>query len=273
MSYASVTAHNAPPLSQQPHPDLALLNTAPDHGEAPDVNTGKVNVVPHDFKQHPVTETTLVVENPDTSSDEDEGNVPGSQKRKNRKDKDRKRRRRVEEAEREVETWLVWTKNKLFQPAFAGGIFAVVNVGVLSTVGYHIYKRPTLVTEPRLNARPLAYTSAGLLGLFTLESLAVNSYLNTPQGREEKRRAEEEGHLIYNKTKEVVLRPQVAGGLLGIANVAVLGTLGYGIYHHWDSDIFTRRNVSYLSIGLITWFSAQGWALEKYRQEEVGKRY
>jgi hypothetical protein len=32
-----------------------------------------------------------------------------------------------------------------------------------------------------MNARPLAYTSAGLLGLFTLESLAVNSYLNTPQ--------------------------------------------------------------------------------------------
>jgi hypothetical protein len=53
------------------------------------------------------------------------GNVPGSQKRKARKEKDRKRKRRVEAAERKVEGWMEWTKNKLFQPAFAGGIFAV----------------------------------------------------------------------------------------------------------------------------------------------------
>lgn len=29
MSYAQVTAENREPLSQQPHPDLALLNTTP----------------------------------------------------------------------------------------------------------------------------------------------------------------------------------------------------------------------------------------------------
>jgi hypothetical protein len=44
------------------------------------------------------------------------------------------------------------------------------------------------------------------------------NHLYRNQGQEEKRRAEEEGHLIYNKTKEVVLRPKVAGGILGLGS-------------------------------------------------------
>lgn len=86
------------------------------------------------------------------------------------------------------------------------------------------------------------------------------------------RRAEEEGHYLYNKTKKVVLRPKVAGGLLGVANLAVLSAVGYGAYIHWDTH-FDRKNISYLTIGLITWFSAQGWAVEKYVQEDIPKRY
>ncbi|KAG8814508.1 hypothetical protein FRC17_001100 [Serendipita sp. 399] len=305
MSYAQVASHNAPPPSQQPHADLGLLNT--DRGvehPPPDVDMAKVTVVSHDFKEHPVTETTLVVEHSETSSDEDtgqatavpplstwtlincnagnvpgnvpgnvSGNVPGSRKHKSRSTKERQRKRQVRRVERKFEGWVDWTKDKLFQPAVAGGVFAVVNIGVLGTIGYHVYKRPTLITEPRLNARPLAYTSAGLIGLFTLESLAANAYLETAQGQEELRRAEEEGHLLYNKTKEVVLRPKVAGGILGAANLAVLSALGYGVYVHWDSHVLTRRNVSYISIGLITWFSLQGWAVEKYYQEDISHRY
>jgi hypothetical protein len=75
MSYAAVTAHNAPPLSAQPHPDLGLLHTEDDRDATiPDVSTAKVNVVPHDFKQHPVTETMLQVEH----SDDDSGYVYNS---------------------------------------------------------------------------------------------------------------------------------------------------------------------------------------------------
>jgi hypothetical protein len=56
-------------------------------------------------------------------------NVPGSHKRKVRKEKqhtrEKKRERRVRKAERKIEGWVAWTENKLFQPAVAGGIFAV----------------------------------------------------------------------------------------------------------------------------------------------------
>lgn len=71
MSYAAVTAHNASPLSAQPHPDQGLLYTQADADRdhaIPDVSTAKVNVVAHDFKQHPVTETTLHVEHSDDES-------------------------------------------------------------------------------------------------------------------------------------------------------------------------------------------------------------
>jgi hypothetical protein len=59
----------------------------------------------------------------------------------------------------------------------------VVNLGVLGIVGYQVYKRPSLITEPRVNARPLAVISGGLIGLFALEGWATEAYLNTPQVR------------------------------------------------------------------------------------------
>jgi hypothetical protein len=91
-----------------------------------------------------------------------------------------------------------------------------VNIGVLGTLGYNIYKKPSLITEPRMNARPLAYISGGLITIFALEGFVADQYLETPQGQDELRRAEEEGHLLYNRTKEIVLRPKVAGGILGV---------------------------------------------------------
>lgn len=56
MSYAAVTKENREPLSEQPHPDTALLNTAPPaEGEVglPDGDSTKVTVVPSDWKENP----------------------------------------------------------------------------------------------------------------------------------------------------------------------------------------------------------------------------
>ena len=58
MSYASVTAHNAPPLEDQPHPDQALLNTIPPHHSGIADDAAKLNIVPPEFKEHPHTYTS-----------------------------------------------------------------------------------------------------------------------------------------------------------------------------------------------------------------------
>jgi hypothetical protein len=105
---------------------------------------------------------------------------------------------------------------RLIMPRCNTDKYFAVNMGVLGALGYNIYRKPSLITEPRMNARPLAYISGGLITLFALEGLAADKYLDTPQGQDELRRAEEEGHLLYNRTKEIVLRPKVAGGILGV---------------------------------------------------------
>lgn len=56
MSYAAITKENREPLSQQPHPDTALLNlTPPSESEVtlPDGDSTKVSVAPADYKEHP----------------------------------------------------------------------------------------------------------------------------------------------------------------------------------------------------------------------------
>jgi hypothetical protein len=129
------------------------------------------------------------------------------------------------------------------------------------------------------------YSGLGVAGLFLVEGEVAAAYARTPQGQRELARAKNEGHYLYNRSKEVILRPKFAGGVLGVGayrsqhmhlwtttnmlpvNVAVLGTLGYTVYTHWDLDVFTKKNVSIATIGLITWFSAQGWAVERYIQE------
>jgi len=62
---------------------------------------------------------------------------------------------------------------------------------------------------------------------------------------------------VLRKTEEIVLRPGVFGGLLGAVNLAVLDTLGW--YDCWsDTSVWTRRNLSIASIGLLGWIGGQG---------------
>lgn len=50
----------------------------------------------------------------------------------------------------------------------------------------------------------------------TDNSYAADSYLQTPEGQKEAERAKAEGSHAYLKAKEVILRPNVAGGLAGV---------------------------------------------------------
>lgn len=65
------------------------------------------------------------------------------------------------------------------------------------------------------------YSGLGVVGLFAFEGEVAAAYAKTPQGRQELARARDEGHYLYHRSKEVVLRPKVAGGLLGVGEYLI----------------------------------------------------
>lgn len=87
-----------------------------------------------------------------------------------------------------------------------------MNIGLISTVGYQFYTQPHL----RSDRRTIAWTAAGMLALLGGEGWVAEAYRNTAAGREEERRAREEGAALYKHGKEIVLRPKVFGGLMGV---------------------------------------------------------
>ena len=52
--------------------------------------------------------------------------------------------------------------------------------------------------------------------LLGAEGYAADAYAKTPRGREESRRAKEEGAVLYRHAKETILRPGVLGGAVGL---------------------------------------------------------
>jgi hypothetical protein len=85
-------------------------------------------------------------------------------------------------------------------------------VGLLGSALYHFYTRPHL----RSDARVIGATVAGALTILGAEGFAAEKYRQTPAGQEEERRARQEGAILYRHTREVVLRPGVLGGLVGL---------------------------------------------------------
>ena len=169
--------------------------------------------------------------------------------------------------------WSV-AKEKLLQPGVAGGLmglgmynfsykaqtfflscflFFLVNVGLLSAASYALYINPHMRRSPQ-------HLSAGALSffaLFSLEGYAAEKYSQTPKGRAEIQRAKQEGSVFYRNSKEVILRPGVLGGLMGLLNVGVLGTAGYFAWQNWDYR-WDRKVVSAMTVGLLGLFSAEG---------------
>jgi hypothetical protein len=103
MSYAAVAAENAPPLSQQPRPDPALLNTTPPTHSNVVNDTLKLNIVGPDFKEHPASETPRI--------NEDYKPPEASKPKKGLEDESR-------------DFWGV-TKYYLFRPGIAGGLIGI----------------------------------------------------------------------------------------------------------------------------------------------------
>lgn len=249
MSYASVTASNISPDSPQPQPDPALLNTS--RPEASDVadDTAKVNVVSQAFRENPRTHTSEANRYPNESDGTSSSNS-------GRRGGDRRLR------EVKAEGAYLWAalKRFLLRPETAGGCIGLVNLGLLGGLGQTLYIRPGL----RRDTGFIFSAVATALGLLAVEGYAAERYRQTPRGRAEERRAKEEGAYLYAKAREVILRPGVLGGLVGVANTAVLGSLGYVAYSRWDQPRWDRRIVSGVAAGLFALFSGEGWLAERF---------
>jgi len=255
MSYADVAASGAPPLSEQPKPDPGLLNTerpASDSLVADDA--AKVNVVSNDFKQHPITLTSLADPpvTPDETDDAEYRFSTGG----------RKKQRRRSEAVQEAEGVLGWMQEQLLRPGVAGGLIGVVNVGLIGFATYHLYTRPHLRSDTKALGTGIG-TAFVLLGA---EGYAADLYANTPRGRAESRRAKEEGAVLYRHAKETILRPGVLGGAVGLLNLGVLATLGYYSYISWDKPRWDRRVISTVSVGLLTLWGGEGYLAARYSE-------
>ncbi|KAG0707305.1 hypothetical protein DFH29DRAFT_896775 [Suillus ampliporus] len=252
MSYASVAARDAPPPSDQPHPDPALLTTERSPSSNVIDDTSKVNVVSRDFKENPATYTS------ETSVPEDaEGDLINPDRTAGKG----KRSKRLQEAQAEGTYLLEVTKHYLLRPGIARGLIGLVNIGLLSSVGYIFYTKPDL----RRNFTAISSAAAGVVLLIGTEGCAAEMYRKTPRGRQEEPRAREEGTLIYKQFREHIFRPGVLGGLVGLANTAILGAVGYYSYVNWHKPKWNRDVVTAVSLGLFALWSGEGYLAERYR--------
>ncbi|KAI0309080.1 hypothetical protein OF83DRAFT_1180046 [Amylostereum chailletii] len=126
MSYASVAAHNAPPVSEQPQPDPSLLNTAPStHPDVAD-ETSKVNIVSADFKEHPATVTSEFAHNSSAlftsgHSDPDESRV----------------KKNVAAVDSEATSLWEKLKNTVLRPSVVGGLVGVGASNTINSSSHH----------------------------------------------------------------------------------------------------------------------------------------
>ncbi|KAG8935404.1 hypothetical protein FRC01_000010 [Tulasnella sp. 417] len=278
MSYADIAKHNT--NGPQAHPDTGLLNLERDGDTSlPDVEK-KVTVVPQSYKDHPETETSALnhslapepapqprhSSNAHGHSSHAHGHSPFSQSERERRSKEIKKK--FEEAEEEgLELWAE-VKERMLRPGTLGGLIGIVNVGLIGAAGYELYNKPHLRSDTR------ALATAGISGLILLgaEGYLAEAYRKTAAGQEEERRAREEGAALYRRTKDIVLRPGVLGGIVGVVNVGILGGVGYISYVHWDKPNWDRRTVSAVTVGLITLFTGEGYLAEQYKEKEYPKR-
>ncbi|CDO69192.1 hypothetical protein BN946_scf185042.g94 [Trametes cinnabarina] len=249
MSYASVAAHNAPPLSEQPHPDPALLTTEPPSADNIAEDASKLNIVSPDFKQHPATTTSV--------QDVPKAATPGAPAGAG----ESRPRRYLHEAEEEGSYLWNVAKYYILQPGVAGGLLGLLNLGLIGGAAYTYYTKPHL----RRDTRAIAATVAAALSLLGAEGYAAEKYRETPRGQREAEKAKKEGAALYRVAREHILRPGVLGGLLGVLNAGVLGAVGYFSYINWDRPYWDRRTVSAVTVGLLTLWTGEGFLAERYR--------
>jgi len=173
----------------------------------------------------------------------------------------------IQRAENALEVYYERAKDLVLRPGALGGLMGVANVGLLSTIGYYAYTRRNVPWDRNY----VGATAASVLALFGIEGVVADQFAQTPEGQEEIARAKEEGSKVYVNARELILRPGVAGGLLGAVNVAVLGAVGYLGYNNWDKRVWDRKIVAGIVSGLISLSAVEGLAGNVWKQKREGK--
>ncbi|OAX44170.1 hypothetical protein K503DRAFT_789071 [Rhizopogon vinicolor AM-OR11-026] len=84
------------------------------------------------------------------------------------------------------------------------------------------------------------------------------------KGSKRLQEAQAEGTYLWEVTKHYLLRPGIAGGLVGLANIGLLSSVGYAFYTKPD----LRRNFTAIGSaagGTLLLIGTEGYAIEKYR--------
>nr|ODN89923.1 hypothetical protein L203_01840 [Cryptococcus depauperatus CBS 7841] len=275
MSYASVTSQNIP-FGELPKPDPNLAEN-PSHSEAavaPEMPNS--SELPTLVELHPPAEpepsVSAVAPKPLSPPPKSSVQLPESgaewEKKKVKEEQDIKKKTREfkKEARNEINKgedalgpYWEKTKDVVLRPGTLGGLLGIVNVGILSTASYFAYVKRNQPWDQRM----VGGAVAGTLALFGAESYLAESYLQTPEGRAEADRAKAEGSKLYLHAKEVILRPQVAGGLVGAINVAILGTVGYMSYKNWNRP-WDRQVMGAVAAGLVGLSGIEGYFGKRY---------
>ncbi|KAI0027612.1 hypothetical protein K488DRAFT_90656 [Vararia minispora EC-137] len=245
MSYAAVASQNIPPLSEQPHPDPALLSIGTSMAPGPVADdSAKVNVVPTDFKEHPVTSTSEYAEYVDIAS---------LSRGESRRPKDEEK-----PAEAEAGGYYLWKrlKSSVPRPAVVGGLLGVVNVGLIAGAAYVFYSEPQL----RRDCRALSVAVTSSLALVGAEGYLAESYLRASVEQAAQYKAGGSS-FINHRRAERMLRQSVLCSLVGMINISILGAVGYSAFKDRQLQRWDSRVVSSVSIGLLALWGSQGYLI------------
>ncbi|OJT13113.1 hypothetical protein TRAPUB_10339 [Trametes pubescens] len=91
------------------------------------------------------------------------------------------------------------------------------------------------------------------------------------KGRRYLDEAEQEGFYLWNVAKYYILQPSVAGGLVGLLNLGLIGGTAYTYYTKPHLRRDTRAIASTVAAALAL-FTGEGYAAEKYSETPRGQR-
>jgi ElaB/YqjD/DUF883 family membrane-anchored ribosome-binding protein len=267
MSYAEVTKDNIP-AGEMPEPSQELRDGPPTPEDpAPHLDSDTKD----DWDQAKASaekdweETKGKLED---TADEAGKKINRAANEAEKKARELKKRAKAELDEAETAAAAAWAKTKdvVLRPGTLGGLMGIVNVGLLGGMGYWAYQNRNVPWD----RRNVSAAVAGTLALFGVEGFLADSYLDTPEGRAEAERAKREGSRLYLQAKEVILRPNVAGGLVGILNVGILTTVGYFAHKEWNRP-WDHQIVAGVTAGLLALSGLEGYLGSQYVEKELPK--